>query len=316
MTSTIQPGRINLTNRTKLETVIPLSTPYLVFIDPSDICNAKCGWCPTGSGAAGKYKKPQLMEFGLYKKIVDDLADMPEMVKVLRLYMMGEPLLNPDLPKMVGYAKESGRFGQIDLTSNGIALTPKLGNKLTIAGLDKIFISVPSDYGDEYLDRIRNFYTHAKHREVHVKIIGDGMDNLRKELFYVDFEDCSDSMFIENLSPCWPEFDVGEVGEVGIYGQSIGKGVDICPYIFYSLAINSDGTVSLCFLDWKRGMVIGDLKVESFKDIWNGTKLHSYRLANLKGNRNRLDFCKECRQLVYGNPDNIDGSADDILRRL
>ena len=39
--------RIDLVNRTKLEEVIPLDTPFVVFVDPSDACNFKCKFCPT-----------------------------------------------------------------------------------------------------------------------------------------------------------------------------------------------------------------------------------------------------------------------------
>ena len=39
--------RIDLKNRTKLENVIPLKTPYVIFVDPSDACNFKCRFCPT-----------------------------------------------------------------------------------------------------------------------------------------------------------------------------------------------------------------------------------------------------------------------------
>lgn len=33
--------RITTENRTRLETVIPLATPYVIFIDPSNVCNLK-----------------------------------------------------------------------------------------------------------------------------------------------------------------------------------------------------------------------------------------------------------------------------------
>ncbi|MFA5385821.1 MAG: radical SAM/SPASM domain-containing protein [Eubacteriales bacterium] len=306
--------RIGLENRTLLQDVIPLSTPYLVFLDPSDICNAKCQWCPTGSGEALKYKKPQLMDFDLYKKIIDDLCEMPDPIKTLRLYKDGEPLLNRDLPKMIQYAKDSGRFGQIDTTTNGIALTPKLGKKLVDAGLDKIFISVPSDYTEEYRDQVCNFIVHKGSCKIYVKIIGDHLDNLGREIFYNDFQD-ADRAFIEYLSPCWPEFDVGKVGNIGIYGQPI-KEVWVCPYIFYSLAINSDGTVSLCFLDWKHGMILGDLAKESFKSIWQGHPLTMIRKAHLIAYRDFFKPCRKCGQLTYGAPDDIDQYSEEILKRL
>ena len=41
MKAQISP-RIDLVNRTKLEEVIPLDTPFVVFVDPSDACNFKC----------------------------------------------------------------------------------------------------------------------------------------------------------------------------------------------------------------------------------------------------------------------------------
>ena len=32
--------------RTKLETVIPLNTPFILFIDPSSLWNFNCVFCP------------------------------------------------------------------------------------------------------------------------------------------------------------------------------------------------------------------------------------------------------------------------------
>jgi radical SAM protein with 4Fe4S-binding SPASM domain len=286
-----------------------------VFLDPSDICNAKCPWCPTGSGEIKKYRRQQLMEFDLYRKIIDDLARMPEKIKTLRLYMMGEPLLNERFPKMVAYAKATGRFGQIDTTTNGLLLDTNEILRLSDCGLDKIFISVPQNYTKKYVSNVAYFRL-SSDTQLYVKIIGDGLMESQKERFFDDFGDFTDRIFIENLSPCWPGYDVKGVNKkVGIYGQPI-KEVQVCSYIFYSLAINSDGTVSLCFLDWKHDMILGDLKKESFKDIWNGSKLLNYRKIHLKKVRKLFPPCANCDQLSYGAPDDIDPYAQDILRRI
>jgi len=306
--------RIDFEGRTRMETVMPLSSPYLIFLDPSDKCNAHCMHCPTGSREALKYKTPMLMPLDLCKKIIDDLCAMDNPIKTLRLYKMGESLLNPDLHKMVKYAKDSGRFGQVDLTTNGILLTPKLGRKLIDAGLDKIFISVPTSYDIEYRDPILNFIAHRGACKVYVKIIGDDMTQLEKELFLHDFED-ADRVFIENLAPCWPEFDVGEVGNVGIYGQPLTPAPKVCPYPFYSLTINSDGTVSACYIDWKCDLILGDLRTETFKSVWNGDKLKRFQIMMLRGERHSHPFCGNCQQLVYGAPDILDPYADELLKK-
>jgi MoaA/NifB/PqqE/SkfB family radical SAM enzyme len=317
MKAKIKP-RIDFEGRTKLETVIPLSTPYLIFLDPSDVCNAKCKWCPTGSGEAKRYKVPHVMDFELYKKIIDDLCDMPEPIKTLRLYKDGEPLLNENLSLMISYAKSKNRFLSIDTTTNGILLDEFfMVPNLIASGLDKIFISVPRNYTTKYIKTVRKFYNMGRNRcQVYVKIIGDYLNDDDKHQFMSDFGNISDRIFIENLSPCWPGYDAGKVGEKGIYGQAL-QNVNTCPYIFYSLAINSDGTVSLCFLDWRHDMWLGDLRYESFKDIWNGVLLRNIRMDHLRGHRMKVSSnCDNCGQLRYGAPDDIDQYAFELLRRI
>ena len=102
--------RIDLVNRTPLETVIPLSTPFVVFVDPSDACNFKCRFCPTSDRALMKLAgRPwKQMSFDLFKKIADDMTEFSEQVEVLRMYKDGEPLLNKRLADMIKYAKDVG----------------------------------------------------------------------------------------------------------------------------------------------------------------------------------------------------------------
>jgi len=308
--------RITTEGRTFLPDVIPLSTPYLVFLDPSDLCNAKCGWCPTGSGEIKKYRKQQLMEWDVYTKAINDLADMPEKIKVLRLYMMGESLLNPRIAEMIQYAADTTRFEQIDLTTNGLLLTKQMSDGLIDAGLNKIFISVPADYAPVYSGNIAYLFGYSRHTgcQLHLKFIRGGAG---EERFFSTFERFADSISIENKVNCWPDFEVAEASDRGIYGQELpAKAVDVCPYLFYSVAINPDGKVSACFLDYQKDLILGDLKEESFKDIWNGTKFLGLRLAHLMGYRCQLKHCNNCQQLLYGAPDNIDPYADEILKKL
>ena len=112
--------------------------------------------------------------------------------------------------------------------------------------------------------------------------------------------------------PCWPEFEFNSVkinDRLGIYGQEI-KEVMVCPYVFYSFSINSDGSVSLCFLDWSRKLIIGDAKNESIKNIWLGENIRNYQEMFLKMERKTHPICKNCGQMTHGMPDNIDTYAD------
>lgn len=333
MKARIKP-RINLENRTKLETVIPLSTPMILFVDPASVCNFRCKFCPTGDYAlirdSGRWQG--LMEMGLYSKIIDDLAAFDRPLKVLRLYKEGEPLLNPRFADMVRYAKQSGLVEYVDTTTNGLLLDPERMKPILDAGIDKINISVNGlsnqqflefsgvdvDFED-YVENIAKLYAMKGTCEIAVKIAGDFLSEEEKGRFYQIFGDIADRMFIENVAPCWPEYDVEaqlnmEITK-GIYNQPIGD-VQTCPYIFYMITVNADGSVSLCFLDWSHKLIVGDVRKESLRAIWEGEALFNHRLAQLRGQRKIHPICGDCNQLSHCLPDNIDPYVDVLVERL
>ena len=124
---------------------------------------------------------------------------------------------------------------------------------------------------------------------------------------------------MENLSNCWSEYDLSKFaikeGE-GIYGQKLEAEAAVCPYIFYSITVNADGSVSACFLDWAHKMIVGDIREQSFYDIWNGQLMNDMRKLHLKKCRRNHAVCKSCDQLRFGSPDNIDDYADQLLIKL
>lgn len=333
MRAQVKP-RINLENRTPLQEVIPLATPFVLFVDPSSACNFRCRFCPTGDRdlikSTGRWQG--WLDFELYKKVIDDLSKFDKPVKVLRLYKEGEPLLHTRFADMVCYAKESGYVEYIDTTTNGYLLTPERVGPILDAGIDRINISVDGMSSEQYweftqtrvnfdqfVENIRWLYAHRGSCEICVKIPGDMISEEDRKRFVEIFGNIADRVFIENFAPCWPHFDVEERTGVritqGIYGNAIQE-VAVCPYIFYSMAVNADGTVSLCFLDWARKLTIGDIRTQSLKAIWNGAPMYQHRLAHLRGRRKDDPTCAACGQLSHCLPDNIDAYADILLERI
>ena len=328
--------RIDLENRTALETVIPLATPFIIHVDPSDKCNFQCNFCPTADrdlmkSILGRYHG--LLDFDLYKKIVNDIGEFDRPIKVLRLYKDGEPLTNPRFADMVKYAKDQGCAERVDTTTNGSLLSPKKNMEIIAAGLDRINISIYGINKEQYLkfnkfninferlvDNIRHLHENKKQCEMIVKINGDLISADDEAMFYETFGPIADGVYAEHIMSCWPEFDFAAKGvqinqEVGIYGQAI-KEVEICPYIFYSFSINSDGTASTCFLDWSRKLIIGDAKINSVKDIWTGQLMREHQLMMLRKERKGHAVCKNCGQLSHGSPDNIDQYAAGLLPKF
>lgn len=325
--------RIDLKNRTKLEEVIPLHTPFVVFLDPSDACNFKCRFCPTSDRELMKsVGRPwKQMPLDLYKKIAMDLAEFSGKVEVLRLYKDGEPLINKNFVEMIRFAKEVGAAKRIDTTTNASLLTPEKSEQLVGAGLDRINISVYGVTNEHYkdfsgvklefervLENVKRFYDVKGQCEMLVKINGDTLTAAEKEIFLDQFGDFTDKIYIEHTMSCWPEFKLRGVDvnqDTGIYSQEI-KEVLTCPYPFYSFAINSDGLVSVCFLDWARKMIVGDCSENSVVDIWNGEEMKTYRKMFLEGERKKHPQCGNCGQMTHGLPDNIDPYRKELLQKL
>lgn len=326
--------RINLEGRTPLQDVIPLQTPFVIFVDPASACNFRCSFCPTGHrdiiDETGRFQG--VMKLDLFKKIIDNLGEFDQSIKVLRMYKDGEPFLNKNLAKMIEYAKRSGFVDYIDTTTNGSLMDPERLAPVLQAGLDKINISVDGmdknqyikftgfefDF-DRFVGNVKWLYNNRGTCEVVVKIPGDLITDSQKQEFYDTFGNCCDRIFIENFAPCWPEFDVEAYTGVkivqGIYQQPIMP-TDTCPYIFYSISINADGLVSSCFLDWGRKLVVGDVREQNLKNIWHSPKMNALRRQHLEGERFDNPVCSKCGQLTHCLPDNIDQYRKELLPKF
>lgn len=320
-------------DRNRLEEVIPLATPYTVAIDPSNLCNFRCSFCAIQSKREELSFRKQLMDKQLFMKIIDDLKEFPSKLKVLRINGQGEPLLNPDLPEMIRYAKEKDVADYVEIITNGSWLSPEMNQKLIDSGIDRIRISIEAldaeGYRemadvkinfDDFLHNIQDLHDRSGNCEIYCKIVDAAVPTEEdRQKFFEMFGDICDRIFIDHVVPMWSDFEElnkkMEIGKTGMHGQEI-KNVQVCPFPFYSLIINSDGEVTVCCADWKRKLIVGDLKRESLKEIWEGNVLREFWIAMLNGKKNDFEMCRKCLLPMYDCNDNIDEFAEQIVSRL
>lgn len=326
------------TDRTELQNVIPLETPFLLFVDPSSVCNFRCKFCPCGGANKDLWsqeKKVSIMPYEIYRRVIDSAAEFPQKLKTLRLYKEGEPLLNKRLPDMVNYARKKDVAAKIDFTTNGSLFNHDLILALTDAGVDRINISVEAldsegylsvsgakiDF-DEFIDNLRFLYDHKNGCHIFVKISNLGLGKHSEQDFYDIFDEICDEIAIENVTPVWPEFDIKDDlrknDSLDIYGAAMTdrKKCEVCPYLFYSMCVNSDGTISACLMDWNHQVIIGDIRKNSLSDIWNGSVIKQMRIDHLTLKKDNYGPCSKCGQLEYAVLDNIDKYREEILERI
>jgi hypothetical protein len=61
--------------------------------------------------------------------------------------------------------------------------------------------------------------------------------------------------------------------------------------------------------------VVGDIKTQTLREIWEGDKMREFRVMHLKGQRCDNQMCRSCSYLLT-LPDEIDNSRIQILGRI
>lgn len=325
-------AKMDLSNRTRLETVIPLETPYTITIEPTNLCNLRCVFCYQHNKSAMKEAGLQMgrLDMDLYKKMIDQIKRFPQKVKKLKFGGFGEPLLHPQLPKMIEYAKEQDVAEKIDLFTNGLLLTKQKSLDLVNAGLDWVNISAnginAEDYQqncdaainmEQFLSELSYLYENRKQLFVYVKLGDNGYTDEQKQAFYEMFGDICDEIYIEPIAQnVWVDIDSHSDNDKKDIAGNVIAYRHVCTMIFTSLIVTSSGEVVACCADWKKKYVIGDLRRQTIQDIWNGEPLRRLRIINLLKQRHQHDLCRDCNIPMLFTPDDVDAYADDLLKKF
>lgn len=323
-----------------LHSMLPLPVPEAVHLDPANVCNFRCTFCPTADREllASVGRPAGTMKYELYCKIIDDLKEMVDehgmRPNLLQLYKDGEPLIHKRFPEMVAYAKKTGVAHVVSTTTNGALLTEELSRRIIESDLDQIRVSVIhvtdeaykkiaqtfDDYG-KIVDNVAFLYREKQRARsrlrVIVKINDSALSADEKRKFAEDYGPICDMVRVDSMMG-WSlselkDFTLGVQVETGMDGVSPLRDRKVCPEPFSRVAINFDGQVSVCCVDWSYGTIVGDLRTESLSEIWNGEKLRQFRMAHLEGRKDSIPACANC-QYVKGAP--LSRDLDDHAEAL
>jgi radical SAM protein with 4Fe4S-binding SPASM domain len=289
--------------------------PFTVSIEPTTSCNLRCPECP--SGLRQFTRETGAINLDLYQDIISQLS--PDLFYLI-LYFQGEPYLNPLFFQMV---EEAGKKNIYTATStNAHFLTEKLAKKTVESGLDRIIISLDG------LDQA----TYEKYRVGgSVDKVIEGTRNLvrwKKELksrtpfIILQFIVFSTNEHQVGELKKWAK-DLGvdklELKTAQVYNYEEGNPLipsnesfarykkqngkfkidnplnNHCRRMWRGCVITWDGLVVPCCFDKDATHRMGDLKVNSFDEIWRGAAYDEFR-KKLFTARKEIDICRNCTE--------------------
>jgi len=298
-------------DRKKLGEVLPLDTPFTVILDTSERCNFRCSYCFRSDKNHMKhpaYNMGKLMEWSVFERAVAQMQEFPGEIKRISLSCHGEPLLNDQLPDMVGLIKERGFKGSVEFHTNASALTHNLSERLVHAGLDKMVVSIQGLSNEKYeeicranidfeklAENIAYLYKIKKDLLLHVKIIDMALGDNEEQSFKGIFENIADSYFIEKSVPIFKNA-VYQPSEEHLRINKYGAATGIQPYcqlLFYELIVSPEGDIYPCS-NIVPPFTLGNVRDTTLLKAWNSEARERFLREHLANTRMANSICKEC----------------------
>lgn len=283
--------------------------PRKIYIEPTNICNYRCVHCVHNGTMR---RKPKYLDVDLYKKRLNEIADLRLHSKI-QFTGVGEPLLHPRWDEIIRHASDMGFFTLMN--SNASLLTPENCKRLVASGLDYLHVSLDgltkATYesirrGGVFEKVIENLFNlfEARHQAkgYHLAVVLGIIDQERNHSELQRFVE-----FFEN----WPFHHVvvgelfnhmGTIEEANINYKELQsrprETFPVCNTPWDLLSFNCDGNAVGCNYDFDNRHVVGNMKDNSFLEIWNSQEMQNFRQAVLDRNDSVIEktgpMCSEC----------------------
>ena len=293
--------------------------PVSISFEPTTSCNLRCPECPSGLRA---FTRPTgMLENDFFKRTIDE---MHQELLYLIFYFQGEPYLNHAFLDMVKYAH--GKKIYTATSTNAHYLNDEMARKTIESGLDRLIISIDGTTQEVYeqyrvggklekvLEGARNIVKWKKemksktpfvffqflvvkpneHQVADIKRLAKeiGVDEVRFKTAQVyDYETDPNQ-----LIPTTDKYSRYKKNPNGTYTPK-NKLANHCWKLQHANVITWDGLVVPCCFDKDAMHQLGNLKTQSFKEIWHNDNYRQFRSELMKSRKN-IDICANCSEGV------------------
>ncbi len=290
--------------------------PMTISMEPTTACNLRCPECPSGLRAFSRPTGNLKEDF--FRDTIDEIH---QNLLYLIFYFQGEPYINPNFLDMVSYARKKGIY---TITStNGHFLNDKNAKKTIESGLDRLIISVDGTTQEVYENyrkegKLENVLKGARNIVKWKKELKSNTPHIIFQFLVVKPNEHQ----IPDIYKLAEEIGVDEVKlkTAQVYDYEHGNSLiptieqyaryrkkadgtyevknellNHCWKLWHSCVITWDGLVVPCCFDKDAEHRLGDLKKNSFKELWQGSQYHQFRTQILQG-RDQIDICTNCTE--------------------
>ena len=263
--------------------------PEIVQIESTNICNAKCVFCPRDD----MHRDQGIMDMALFQKIADECAALN--ITHMRMHNYGEAFADRLLVDKVRYAKSIG-IREVGLISNGSLITERAARGMVDAGLDAINISMDAA-GKEVFESTRlglNYDKVVANVERLIQIRDEA--GKRRPKLILSFVRQNNSVDEQAFIEHWRQVaDKIHITELHNWGGTLNHESDVnypCYRPWLTFTALWDGRVSLCCADFDGKTILGDLNTQSIKEIWNSDAYRAVRREHLESGG--PEVCRSC----------------------
>jgi radical SAM protein with 4Fe4S-binding SPASM domain len=285
--------------------------PAVVQVQTINRCNAACPMCPYPTTWA--LEPREVMDDALYSKIVEECAAASELHDFVPM-AQNEPLLDAKLPERIREFKARALPHQmVELVTNGSALTPARFDQLGAAGLDLLTISVNADSAATYArvmgglkwERLTNLLESLRQRgsaqtNIFLRFVAQRDNAHESRAFVRRWRRHFNLMLYDVNNRAGAVRDYANLATVKSaltrrFRRWIGPRLfRVCPYVFSIMAIMQNGDVLLCGNDWNEREVIGNVREQSLRSIYNNTRMREVRELMRQGRYDEIAACRNC----------------------
>jgi radical SAM protein with 4Fe4S-binding SPASM domain len=290
--------------------------PTMLQVEPDARCNLRCVVCPVTSGM-GRPTGP--MDLDLFKELIDQVGDY---VFLILLWDWGEPFLNPHVYDMITYARQRG-IKVISSTNGHLFRQQKHADDVIRSGLDSLIIALDGITQETYelyrqggdveavLEAVRLVVARKKALNSATPLLNlrfVAMKHNEHQIPQLDALARSlgvDALTIKTFNPY--ESDEALIPTNPHYRRfryaadkkRIRMAHNPCKHPWNMPSVHWNGIVSACTHDAEEMLVLGDLKADTFKDIWYGDAARTVR-RQFRSDWEQIPLCYHCSYAYEG----------------